>query len=65
MRSALVNMRKQGVTISRVYRTEPDECARALELLLKAFVSKGGGPVTAPDDRKGLEIDPARTQHTR
>ena len=40
------------VIVSREYKPAPDDCARALELLLKASVSKGGGPDTAPDDAK-------------
>ena len=56
---------RQTITVSRDYKAAPDECARALEFLLKASVQKEGGPYTAPEDRKGLENDPARTQHSR
>ncbi len=53
-------------TVVREYRNAPEDCARALEpLLKKSVISKEGGPYTAPDDRKGLRNDPARTKHTR
>ncbi len=45
---------KQSVIVSRHYRPAPDDCARALELLLKKRVSEEGSPVlTALDDTRG------------
>lgn len=41
--------RKQP-TVTRDYRHEPDDCARALEILLKASVRNEGGVGDAPDD---------------
>jgi hypothetical protein len=37
----------------------------AYRFILDCHAKKEGGPYTAPNDRKGLENDPARTQHTR
>jgi hypothetical protein len=46
-----VSGRKQTAIVIRAYRLTPDDCIRALELLLKKSVSKeGGGPTTAPED---------------
>jgi hypothetical protein len=42
--------RSEEITVSRTYTPAPDECARALELLLKTTVSKKGGPATALKD---------------
>jgi hypothetical protein len=43
-------MRKQGVTISRVYRASPDECARALLTLLeKPIIEEAGRTAPEPD----------------
>jgi hypothetical protein len=36
--------------VFREYRNAPDDCARALALLLKTTVSKKGGIRAAPDD---------------
>jgi hypothetical protein len=44
-----VSTRKE-IAVIRNYKYEPDACARALELLLKASVRKEGGPATAPKD---------------
>jgi hypothetical protein len=49
------------ITVTRDFRYEPDNCARALALLLTASVRKKGGPTTALDDRKGLRNAPANT----
>jgi hypothetical protein len=43
---------KRRIVVSRHYRPTPDNCAHALELLLKKSVRKKGGPATAPDARK-------------
>jgi hypothetical protein len=40
------------ITVTRTYRYEPDDCARALAFLLTASVRNEGGPPTAPDDAK-------------
>ena len=41
---------KQAIVVSRSYSPAPDYCARAMELLLKKPVKKGGPAMTAPDD---------------
>lgn len=42
---------KQGAIVSRVYRPAPDECARALELLLKKpVIEEVGRPAPEPTD---------------
>ena len=51
MKAGVMSARKQ-ITVTRDYRHEPDDCARALELLLKESVRKEGGPTTALDDAK-------------
>jgi hypothetical protein len=43
---------KQGVIVSRNYRAVPDDCVRALAMLLEKSVIKEGGPATAPNDRE-------------
>ena len=56
-----------------VYTPRPDTTPEAelsalatcFRYILDCHAKKEGGPYTAPDDRKGLEIDPARIQHTR
>jgi hypothetical protein len=45
---------RQSIIVSRSYSPALDECARALELLLKKPIKKGG-PTTAPDDAEGLK----------
>jgi hypothetical protein len=45
-----VSGRKQTAIVIRAYMHTPDDCIRALELLLKKSVSKEGGSATAPDD---------------
>ena len=47
---------KQGIVVLRSYTPASDQCARALELLLKKSV-KEGGPTTAPDSPKGGSND--------
>ena len=44
-----MSSRKQ-TTVTRTYSPSSDHCARALELLLKKPVKKGGPAMTAPDD---------------
>ena len=40
------------VIVSRVYRTQPDECAHALTLLLtRPVVKEAGRPAPEPTDR--------------
>ena len=61
-----MSMRKQGATVSRVYRAEPDECVRALLFLLKPSVDeKGGTVITAPDDAKEIKGVRATTNYTK
>jgi hypothetical protein len=43
---------KGSVVVSRSYEAAPDECVRALRLLLNKPVSKEGGCGTAPNDEK-------------
>jgi hypothetical protein len=43
---------RQSVLVMRHYRPAPENCARALELLLKKSVRKKGGPETAPEDAR-------------
>ncbi len=51
---------KQGIVVRRSYTPASDQCARALELLLKKSV-KEGSPITAPEDAmKGSNDDRAR-----
>ena len=60
--------------VSIVHRPRPDAtaeaelnalCAVYRFVLFESRARKEGGPATAPNDRKGLEIDPARPQHTK
>jgi hypothetical protein len=51
--------RRQNVVIARHYRNSPDDCARALELLLKKPGIKKGGPETASDDGSKIKEDSA------
>jgi hypothetical protein len=57
LRSALVSARKQRAIISREYRPVPDDCARALLLLLKkTVIEEVGRPAPEPADRDGTEV---------
>jgi len=40
----------RGVVVSREYVAAPDDCARALALLLKKSASREGSPEAASDD---------------
>jgi hypothetical protein len=53
--------------VSREYRIEPDACEKAVEILLKGHVKKGGSSsLTTPDDAmKGSRSDRATSQSTR
>jgi len=52
--------------VSREYGSAPDDCARALALLLKTTVSKKGGVRAAPDDAvKELDGYDAYKNHSR
>jgi hypothetical protein len=54
---------KHSVLVSRNYKTRPDDCARALELLLQTSERKEGGPAAAPDDAKERSMeDPSAIQ---
>lgn len=47
---------RQSITVSRDYKAAPDECARALELLLKQSVTKmADEPAPEPDGRDDYE----------
>ena len=41
---------KNSVVVARAYRNSPDDCARALALLLKKPVTEGGPATSHPDD---------------
>jgi hypothetical protein len=43
---------KKEPIVSRIYNAAPDDCARALELLLKNPVCKEGTRPGAPNDEK-------------
>jgi hypothetical protein len=50
----------QKVTVTREYRSSPDECTRAMELLLKKSVNKAARPAPepdSPDNAEGLQND--------
>ncbi len=55
----------QRPIVTRDYRNSPDECTRALALLLTKPINEGGPP-TAPDDAmKGSKHDRATKKYTR
>jgi hypothetical protein len=41
---------RKNISVIRTYKHEPENCARALALLLSKSVSKKGGSPTAPKD---------------
>ncbi len=43
------------ITVSREYRNSPDECTRAIELLLKESVNKAARPAPEPDGCDGTK----------
>ncbi len=43
------------IIVSREYKNSPDECARAIELLLKESVSKAARPALEPDGYDGTK----------
>ena len=45
---------RQSITVSRDYKAAPDECVRALEILLKQLVKKGAEP-GAPDNAEDFD----------
>jgi hypothetical protein len=48
-----VGGRKRGIIVSRSYSPAPEQCVRALEVLLNKPVAKEGSPIPAtPDDAK-------------
>ena len=58
-----MSRRKQRIVVSRSYSPAPDQCVRALALLLKKPVSTEGGPaITAPDDAERRSSDGAKTR---
>jgi hypothetical protein len=52
-----VSTTKQSTSVTRIYEHKPENCARALALLLSKPTSKKGGPPTAPDSAKGGSSD--------
>jgi hypothetical protein len=54
---------RQSITVSRIYEPEPEHCAHALEILLKASVRQEDSPnPTVPDDAKvGFKRDSRAT----
>lgn len=48
---------KQGIAVSRSYIPDPNQCARALELLLKEPVSKKAAHPGRPDGTRGGSSD--------
>jgi hypothetical protein len=53
----------QNITVMRTYKPEPEDCARALALLLSKPVHKEGGPPTAPKDDVKESNGYVATQH--
>jgi hypothetical protein len=47
-----MSVSKRSIVVSRDYRPEPDNCVRALELLLKTSVRKEAAHPAAPDNVK-------------
>jgi hypothetical protein len=43
------------IVVSREYKNSPDECARAISLLLKEPVSKAARPAPEPDSCDGTK----------
>ena len=52
---------RQKVVVSRNYRAVPDDCARALEFLLKASVRKKAAGRAAANDAKVRSKSDSRT----
>jgi hypothetical protein len=44
-----MSARKPSITVTRTYRHEPDDCARALALLLKKPINKAAEPDSCND----------------
>jgi hypothetical protein len=56
MKAGVMSARKT-ITVIRTYRPEPEDCTRALELLLKKSSSKKAtGPAPEPSGRDGTTI---------
>jgi hypothetical protein len=51
--------KRDNAVVVRIYQEAPDECVRALELLLKTPASKEAVPANRPDDAKGSKHDRA------
>jgi len=52
-----MSARKQRITVSRHYNPAPDDCARALAILLKNSVNKKADePAPEPDGRDGARV---------
>ena len=48
--------RNAAPVVFREYRNAPDDCVRALEMLLKKSVSKAARPAPEPDGRDGTRV---------
>jgi hypothetical protein len=56
---------RRSIVVTRDYCPAPNDCARALGLVLKKPVSKEGGPETAPDNEaKEFKHDCPVNQHS-
>jgi hypothetical protein len=51
MEASAMSVRK-NISVRRTYRPEPDDCARALTLLLKKSANKEAARPGGPDDAK-------------
>jgi hypothetical protein len=50
-----VSGRKSAPVVSREYRSDPNSCLHALELLLKKPINKAVRPTPEPDGRDGTK----------
>jgi hypothetical protein len=56
---------RKTISVIRPYRPEPDDCTRALALLLKKSVRKEATRPGGPDDAKEINDCAAKTNGTR
>ena len=62
MKAGVMSVRK-NINVTRTYQPEPEDCARALQLLLKKPVSNESSPTLAtPDDTRGESRNGSRTK---
>jgi hypothetical protein len=64
MKAGVMGARK-NITVIRTYRPKPDDCARALQLLLKKPAKKGTRPGAPDDARKDLDAHTATQHHSK